>query len=351
MNKGFEQIFISLKQNLKTIIYCILIFSITIISSMIIYGFFTNPIVLDINGTKYSEDDYMLYLYSNKASLFGENTKKLEKNTLNSLVSKDINLTVREYLEKQTLSQIKTAYVVEELAKVYDIELSKADLEDLEKEKESYIKKLGGRKKFLQLLKDNNTSEKAYDKVAKTDKLYKLIYQNMYSKGKSKDLTDEEYETYKEEYYNKYKKIRQVVLTTIDLNTKEALNISIINQKEKLINSILDEAKAGADFDELIKTYSEDVSGKEGPYYIYYTEGQMVSEIEDAVNNLSDGQISDVIKTEYGYHIIKKDVLDDDYLEKFYDKKREEKLLSDISNKIEELEINNHNAYKNLEIR
>lgn len=346
-----NDILIMIKDNKKLIIYCILVFLITVMSSMIIYGIFSNPTVLDIEGKKYTKDDYMLYLYSNKIALFGEKIEKLSKSTLNSLISENSNLTVKEYLEKQTLSQIKTAYVVEQLAKTYDIELSKSDLKSLEKEKEEYIKKVGGKKEFKKLLKRNNTSEKAYNRVAKTDKLYKLIYQNMYAKDKAKDLTSAEKQIATDEYYKTYKKIKQIVLSTIDLDTKKSLSASVINQKEKLINTILNEAKAGSDFDELIKIYSEDANGNDGPYDIYYVDGQMSKEIEASVNNMAAEQISNVVETNYGYHIVKRENLDDSYLEQFYDKKREEKLLNDISLKVKELEINNHNSYKNLEIK
>lgn len=334
----------------KTITYCIIIFVITLLVSMIIYGYLSNPTILDINGTKYTKEDYMLYLYTNKLALFGEGKTDLSKETLNSLVSTDSNLTVREYLEKQTLSQIKTSYVVDMLAKKYDIELSKEDLKEIDQEKSSFIKKVGGQKEFKKLLKENNTSIQAYDKIAKNDKLYKLIFNTLYSEGKSKDLTSEEKESAQKIYYSSYKKIRQIVLTTIDLNTKEPLITSIINQKKSLINSILNDAKNGVDFDELIKTYSEDVNNSDGPYYIYYTDGQMLKEIEDAVNNLSDEEISDVVETSYGYHIIKREALDDGYLDTFYDKKREEKLLKDISEEIENLQLNYHNSFKNIEI-
>ena len=74
---------------------------------------------------------------------------------------------------------------------------------------------------------------------------------------------------------------------------------------------VLAKAKAGADFDELIAEYNEDPGVSSNPNGYYFGKGQMVKEFEDASYALNEGEISDVVETVYGYHVILRLPIDD----------------------------------------
>ena len=77
---------------------------------------------------------------------------------------------------------------------------------------------------------------------------------------------------------------------------------------ENKIKAILAELKANpADFEKLAKTNSQCPSGAQGGSLGAFGKGQMVPEFEKAVLALKDGEISDIVKTQFGYHIIRRD--------------------------------------------
>ena len=72
------------------------------------------------------------------------------------------------------------------------------------------------------------------------------------------------------------------------------------------MGEILARAKKGEDFAALAKQYTEDTGSKEnGGLYEDFGRGKMVKPFEDAAFSVPVGQISDIVETTYGYHIIK----------------------------------------------
>jgi parvulin-like peptidyl-prolyl isomerase len=74
----------------------------------------------------------------------------------------------------------------------------------------------------------------------------------------------------------------------------------------KKMKKILARARAGEDFGQLAQTYSEDPGSKDkGGLYANFERGAMVKPFEDAAFTVPIGELSDVIETRYGYHILK----------------------------------------------
>jgi parvulin-like peptidyl-prolyl isomerase len=67
----------------------------------------------------------------------------------------------------------------------------------------------------------------------------------------------------------------------------------------------LKRARAGEDFAKLAKEYSEDPGSKDKGGEYKFPKGQMVAEFEAAAFSLNTNQISDIITTRFGFHIIK----------------------------------------------
>jgi foldase protein PrsA len=80
----------------------------------------------------------------------------------------------------------------------------------------------------------------------------------------------------------------------------------ILMEDEEAAKKILEKAKAGENFGELALQNSTDPSAKENKGDLgYFRKGDMVEAFETAAFAMKPGEISDLVKTEFGYHIIK----------------------------------------------
>ena len=115
----------------------------------------------------------------------------------------------------------------------------------------------------------------------------------------------------------------QIRVAHILIASKEDDPIDKKANAEKKAQEILLKARAGEDFTNLARTYSDDQSSaKKGGELPFFGPGRMVEEFENAAFSLQkDGDISEVLKTSYGYHIIKR--LELKTLEPFEEKKNE----------------------------
>ena len=146
-------------------------------------------------------------------------------------------------------------------------------------------------------------------------------------------------------YYKEYYKVNQIVLGIVDTNTLESLTDTVINQKKTLIETILEKAKSGVDFEELVKKYSEEASSDNN---LYFTKDDVLEEVYNAVDSLKEDEISEIIKTKYAYSIIKRLKLDDRKLDEYLEKKAKIKFNNDITTKAEDYKVFYENAYKKI---
>lgn len=78
----------------------------------------------------------------------------------------------------------------------------------------------------------------------------------------------------------------------------------ILVKTEDEAKKLKDEIIKGKDFAQTAKEVSLCPSGQNGGDLGYFTKGQMVKEFEDAAFSMEIGQISNPIKTQFGYHLI-----------------------------------------------
>ncbi len=124
---------------------------------------------------------------------------------------------------------------------------------------------------------------------------YTIMEENILTDAEAKKLLDENYVTAK-----------HVLILTTDEATGAPLSAEEKAAKKKLADDILYKIKRGADFDKMVKEYGEDPGMVANPDGYFFTKGEMVAEFEEATFALKPGQVSGIVETSYGYHIIKR---------------------------------------------
>ncbi|MEG1284412.1 MAG: peptidylprolyl isomerase [Romboutsia sp.] len=113
------------------------------------------------------------------------------------------------------------------------------------------------------------------------------------------------YDENKETFYRDEVKASHILISTLDDKEKE-LPKDKKEEAKKKAEDILKRARAGEEFSVLAKEYSQDpASVTNGGDLGYFKKGQMVKEFEDAAFSTKVGEISDIVESKFGYHIIK----------------------------------------------
>ena len=166
--------------------------------------------------------------------------------------------------------------------------------EQLKKAQEQY----GGKDKFEQILKQQGFTLDKYKDGLKVKAAQTLMI-NEYA-GITEDKIKESYEKNKHQYH----------LAHILISVKSNSNPNGLSDEEakKKAEEVLKKVKDGGDFASLAKEYSNDTENASSGGDLGWSSKEntkFVSEFSNAAYSLNKDQVSDVVKTPFGYHIIK----------------------------------------------
>ena len=144
-------------------------------------------------------------------------------------------------------------------------------------------------------------------KLNENNDLYDQLQELYFGEDSGSYPTDAEVNAYLDE--NGYFHVKHILLMTIDQDTSEPLEEEAIAQKKATADDLLAQLQASEDpitlFDQLMNQHSEDgglLLNPEG--YIFSASDSLVGGFREAALELSVGEISDVVETDYGYHIM-----------------------------------------------
>ncbi len=107
-------------------------------------------------------------------------------------------------------------------------------------------------------------------------------------------------------YETEFVKAKHILISTVDPQTNQPYSETKVKEAEEKAKQILDKIKSGANFDELMNAESEDPGLATSPEGYVFTKGEMVAPFEKASFALKINEVSDLVYTDYGIHIIKR---------------------------------------------
>lgn len=164
----------------------------------------------------------------------------------------------------------------------------------------------GDEEKVTHMFWASMLTKELYTTLNENSDLYNQLQEKRFGEDSGHYPTDAEVNAYLNDI-GRYR-AKHILLATIDLATREPLDEATIAQKRATADDLLSQLRAAEDpialFDDLMHQYSEDTGLEANPEGYTTQKGEMVAPFEEAALALKNGEISDVVESDFGYHII-----------------------------------------------
>ena len=279
--------------------------------------------VLTVNGDAVTADEYsgyMLYNMQYYASMYAQ--MGLTDLWSNEDMAKSLGASMPEAAEQQAIY----ARVVMQKFNELGLKLSYNEQKEMASVRRNSTANTT-KDAYLNQIAQFGFSDQTYQNFMYISQCYQALNDYYFGENGVNTPSDEDIQKY---YEDNYITAKHILITTVDPASGETKRTD--EEAKKEAQSILDRINAGEDFDTLMNQYSEDTGLSNNPNGYTFTEGQMVTEFYDGAKALAEDEVSELVKSSYGYHIIKRVKLDDSQLDNF-----KSDIISAISGSMDEL--------------
>lgn len=210
----------------------------------------------------------------------------------------------REQAENNALSYA----LMENVAAAHNVVLTDEDKAAMEEELAQMVEQAGSEEAFDQSLYETGLSRATHSRLSASNYLYQHLLEL------AQDPSSDIYKAPGED--NAY--VDHILLATKNAETNEPLSEDEIAEKKALAEDLLSQLQASDDlenlFTELANTHGEDPGRESGAGYLINPNTNFVQEFKDAAFQLKPGEISGIVESDYGYHILLRKELTSEHL-------------------------------------
>jgi len=216
-------------------------------------------------------------------------------------ITKMINPKVYKTLKREALDQLIEKELVWQEAQRRKIKVTQAEVDAALKELEAGYK---SRDDFLRRMQNAGFDEKSYAEYIRREIAIQRCLEEAFPPA---PVTDKDIHEFYVANPDKFTRPEGVHARHILVKVAYNADAETRAKARKRIEEALAKARKGEDFAALAREYSEDTSAESGGDLGAFPRGRMVPEFDEAAFKLKAGEISGVVETQYGLHIIKVD--------------------------------------------
>lgn len=251
------------------------------------------------------ELEYQLNMYKMSYGMYGETLDEDGRIKWDqSLEGTPLTDIVRQNAEANALSYA----LLENVAKAHNVELTAEDQTAVDEALAQQIEQSGGEDAFNQSLNEMGLSRDSHVRMMASQYLFQHLA----------DLAGDPSSDIYEAPDDNDAYVDHILLMTKDSSTNEPLSEQDIAAKKAQAEDLLAQLQASDDletlFTELAGTYGEDPGRESGAGYLIDPNTNFVQEFKDAAFALKPGEISGIVESDYGYHILLRKELTEEHL-------------------------------------
>jgi parvulin-like peptidyl-prolyl isomerase len=211
----------------------------------------------------------------------------------------DVSQEKMHQFEKEAIKELIDIELLHKEAQKRGVKVSRDTIKEVI---EANIQRLGSKKNMERMLASKGQS---LDSFKEEIKKHQMVITLLHDMKKDAEYEEEELKRYYQENRSKFKRPESRRLYNIVIKVEAGVPDDEWEKRRLEAEEILNKLKSGEDFGEIAYKYSEDDYKVKAGDYGFVHKGQLEKEIEDTAFALEEGELSGVIRSIYGFHIIK----------------------------------------------
>ncbi|MFP4159165.1 MAG: peptidylprolyl isomerase [Desulfobacterales bacterium] len=177
------------------------------------------------------------------------------------------------------------------------------DPDEIQQEIDQLMDQFENQEDFRKQMAEMNYSEEALEKEIRQNLAIRKLIDERFASEIS--VSDDDIKAYYEENQSEFEEPERVHARHILIRSGPDDDDETKEEAKEKLEEVREKLESGEEFSELARQYSEGPTAESGGDLGYFSRGEMVKRFDEAAFGLEAGEVSDIVETRFGYHLIK----------------------------------------------